>query len=344
MLVTKPMIRTPAPIQNFVSAQHVAKLAGVSRSAVSRAFTPGASIAEETRQKVMDAAETLGYQVNDLARGLLANKSRLVGLVVTKPELGFRAHLAAALTKALIARGSIPLMINTGQTEEELLAAQRTLFGHRAEATIVLSGSPPASFVSLARRNGQPLVVIGRFEPNADHVDIDNEEAARSAAALFVAAGITELGLAGSQSGTQSVVQREQAFTIEALRLGARVVAVRGSDSDYAGGLDAGRQLLERLDRPRAIFCINDLIALGVVDYARHRAGLRVPQDVCIIGFDDLPEAGWLNYGLSSFRQDAAEMARNAVALIESRQADPQREPAHVRIKAPLVVRDSFVP
>ena len=85
-----------AAARHFVSARQVAELAGVSRSAVSRTFTPGASVATETREKVLRAAAELGYQVNDLARGLLANRSRLVGLVVTKPEVGFRAHLVAA--------------------------------------------------------------------------------------------------------------------------------------------------------------------------------------------------------------------------------------------------------
>lgn len=154
----------------FVSAEQVAQLAGVSRSAVSRTFTPGASVAPATREKVLRAAEELGYHVNDLARGVLANQSRLVGIVATRPEVGFRAHLAAALAKALIRRGSIPILINTGRTEEELLAAQKMLIGHRAEAIIILSGSPPASFLELAQRNGQPLIVTGRSEPDADHV------------------------------------------------------------------------------------------------------------------------------------------------------------------------------
>lgn len=328
----------------FVSAQHVARRAGVSRSAVSRAFTPGASIATETREKVMRAAEELGYQVNDLARGLLINQSRLVGLVVTKPEVGFRAHLAAALTKALIRRGSVPIMINTGQTEQELVAAQKALFGHRAEATIILSGSPPSSFVELARRNGQPLVVLGRSEPDADHVEIDNAHAAREAAALFVARGMKRLGLAGSLSGTPSIVERENAFRAEAERLGAVVIAARGSDSDYGGGLEAGRQLLDRKDRPQAIFCVNDPVAFGVMDHARAHVGLEIPRDLAVIGFDDVPEAGWLSYRLTTFRQDPEAMARMAVALLDLRQQEPDRPPMRGRLASPLIVRDSFVP
>lgn len=328
----------------FVSAEQVALRAGVSRSAVSRAFTPGASVSPATRERVMQAAEELGYQVNDLARGLLVNQSRLVGLVVTKPEVGFRAHLAAALAKALIQRGSIPILINTGQTEEELLAAQRTLFGHRAEATIVLSGSPPSTFVELARRNGQPLVVIGRSEPDADHVRTGNSEASRKAAALFVARGYRHLGLAGSHSGTPSIVERENAFIAEAHALGATVRSARGADSDYESGLSAARQILAGSKRPEAIFCTNDQIAFGVMDHARRDLGLSVPDELAVIGFDDVPEAAWLSYELTTFRQDPKVMARRAVELIERRQREPDAPPAYERLPPQLVIRRSFVP
>ncbi|AHG49541.1 transcriptional regulator (plasmid) [Rhizobium leguminosarum bv. trifolii CB782] len=237
----------------FVSAEQVAQLAGVSRSAVSRTFTPGASVAPATREKVLRAAEELGYHVNDLARGVLANQSRLVGIVATRPEVGFRAHLAAALAKALIRRGSIPILINTGQTEEELLAAQKILIGHRAEAIIILSGSPPASFLELAQRNGQPLVVIGRSKPEADHVRAGNIEASRKAATALYDSGRRRLAVIGSNSGTPAIVERENAFLSAAKSLGASVTAARGDDSDYEGGVTAGRVLFSQRMKPRRL-------------------------------------------------------------------------------------------
>jgi DNA-binding LacI/PurR family transcriptional regulator len=328
----------------FVSAQQVAERAGVSRSAVSRAFTPGASVATETREKIMQAASELGYQVNDLARGLLANQSRLVGLVVKGPEVGWRAALTAALAKALIRRGSVPILINTGETDAEMLAAQQTLFGYRAEATMVLNGTPPASFVELARRNGQPLIVLGRSEPEADHVRADNDTPSREAARLFVQAGAKVLGLAGSDSATPSVTEREEGFRAEAAALGVEVIWHRGGDSNYRGGLRAAERMFAGPVRPDAVFCINDQIALGVLDHIRHRAGLRVPEDVKVIGFDDVPEAGWLSYGLTTYRQDPVEMAEEAVDVLDLRQAEPHRPPQRRRLTAHLIVRQSFTP
>ncbi|MCX8998279.1 LacI family DNA-binding transcriptional regulator [Rhizobiaceae bacterium BDR2-2] len=334
----------PQGRMRFVSAEQVAQRAGVSRSAVSRTFTPGASVAPATRAKVLEAARELGYQVNDLARGVLANHSRLVGIVATKPEVGFRAHLASALAKALIARGNIPVLINTGQTEAEMLAAQRTLIGHRAEATVILSGSPPQSFFDLARRNGQPLVVIGRSEPDADHVRAGNSEASRKAAAAFLRAGRTRLAIAGSASGTPSIRERETAFAAEAERLGASVAIGRGADSDYESGVAAARLLFGGAGHPDAVFCVNDQIAFGLMDFIRCERGLAVPEDVAVIGFDDVPEAAWLSYRLTTFRQDPVSMAARAVDLIGRRLAEPDLPPAYERIIPDFVVRQSFIP
>lgn len=325
----------------FVSAQQVAELAGVSRSAVSRAFTPGASIAAETRDKVMEAAAKLGYQVNDLARGLLANRSRLVGLVTTKPEVGFRAHLVAALTRALIRRGSIPLLINTGSSEQEMEAAQTALFGYRAEATIILSGSPPASFVELARRNGQPLVMLGRSEPGCDHVRIDNAGAAARAARHFIDLGLKRVAVAGSESATPSIVERERVFVETAEMLGASVAVARGRDSDYAGGQQAASALLGAGSSPQAVFCVNDLMALGLLDAARDRFGLRVPRDVSVIGFDDIPEASWDAYRLSTFRQDPEEMAAEVIRQLERRLENPHAPDSVVQLDVAFIQRES---
>lgn len=328
----------------FVSAEQVAQLAGVSRSAVSRTFTPGASVAPATREKVLRAAQELGYHVNDLARGVLANQSRLVGIVATKPEVGFRAHLAAALAKFLIQRGSIPILINTGQTEDELLAAQKMLIGHRAEAIIILSGSPPASFFELAQRNGQPLIVIGRSEPDADHVRAGNSEASRKAATVFFEAGRRRLAVAGSNTGTPSIIERESAFLSTAEGLGAEVFIGRGADSDYESGITAGRALFSKAVRPDAVYCANDQIAFGLMDYVRQEVKLRIPEDVAIIGFDDVPEASWLSYQLTTFRQDPLVMAMRAVELMERRLENPDLPPGYERVIPELVIRQSFRP
>jgi DNA-binding LacI/PurR family transcriptional regulator len=334
----------PRQGRNFVSALQVAKLASVSRSAVSRAFTEGASIAPETRDRVMQAALALGYHVNDLARGLLARRSRLVGIVVTKPEEGIRTHLLAALTARLILRGSVPIVLNTGLTGEERASAQRILMGHMAEAVIVLSGSPPSSFVEAARRNGQPVIVLGRADPGTDHLMVENDRAGRTAAALFDGRGFERLGLVSSWAGTLSLTERERAFQDEAQKRGLSVAIGRGELSDYEGGVAAAKSLFAGVDAPQAVFCVNDLLAFGVMDHARRVLGLSVPGDLSVIGFDDIPQAAWGAYRLTTFRQDPMVAAKEAIRMIERRQAHPELPPLEHIVAAPLVVRETAVP
>ena len=250
------------------------------------------------------------------------------------------AHLAAALTRALIKRGNVPFLIDTGNTPQETEAAHAALFGYRAEATIVLSGSPPASFVELARRNGQPMVMIGRSEPDCDHIRLDNVRAAADIAAMFVRSGLSRLGLAGSSSGTPSIVEREQAFIQTSRQLGADLTVARGPDSDYCGGQVAAQAMLSGRARPQAVFCVNDLIALGFIDAVR-RLGLSVPADLSVVGFDDIPEASWDAYRLTTFRQDPEAIAAAAIAQMERRVADPSAAPSIVQLSAVLVRRAS---
>ncbi|MFT4174065.1 MAG: LacI family DNA-binding transcriptional regulator [Rhodocyclaceae bacterium] len=322
----------------------MAKAAGVSRSAVSRAFTPGASIAQETRTRVMQAAQKLGYQANDLARALLTRHSHLVGLVVTEPEVGFRAHLVAALTQALVQSGRIPVLINTGRSEEDILAAQRALLGYRPEATLVLSGSPPASFLDLARRHGHALILLGRSEEGAAHVRIDNAQAGRQAAVQFVTRGLRHLGVVGVGRATPSFVEREESFVAHARALGATVRVARGAEGDYAGGVEAARELLAPDAPIEGVFCVNDLLAFGLMDHVRDTLGWNIPHRLSVIGFDDVPQAAWASYRLTTFRQDPARMAAEVLRLLDVITAGAHGEEIDACLVAPLVLRATLRP
>jgi len=329
---------------HFISAHMVAERAGVSRSAVSRAFTPGASIAPETRKKVMQAAAELGYQVNDLARGLLANRSRLVGLVASDPASPFRTHQIAALSRRLVERGSVPVLIPTGTGEDQVGAAHSTLLRYRAEATIVLSGMPSSSIVKLAQRNGQPLIVMGRTEHGPDHIRIDNARAAQVAVEVFIARGMTKLGLVTSAVGSPNLIEREEAFVAAARKHGLSVRVQRAGYTDYDGGQAAASLLLGAGDSVEAVFCVNDLMALGLMDYARDVLNLSIPENLSVIGFDGIPETRWGAYRLTTFHQDEEALAAEAIRVLDLRQADPKAPPIVSVLEVPLVYRGSVRP
>ena len=324
----------------FVSAQAVAARAGVSRSAVSRAFTPGASIAPDTMARVHEAAAALGYQVNDLARGLLANRSRLVGLVASDADTPFRAHTIAALSQSLIKRGNLPVVINIGATADDVANAIRQLLGYRAEATVFLSGSPPTSLVELTRSNGQPQILINRAETGLDSVHCDDDDGAQQAFEVLRLSGATRFAVVNKTKPSPSLLARERAFVGFAAASGFRTSIVRAGNSDYEGGREAARRLLVRGTPPDAIFCANDLMAFGLLDYLRE-TGLCVPDDVSVVGFDDVPVAAWSSYRLTTLRQDPRRVAREVISILDRRLAEPDAPPVTVYFPVELVVRDT---
>jgi DNA-binding LacI/PurR family transcriptional regulator len=326
--------------RRFVSAQNVAERAGVSRSAVSRAFTPGASIAPATLAKVRKAADALGYEVNDLARGLLAHRSQLVGLVTSDPESPFRAQMIAALGRALIERGNMPAIISVGPTAEDLANARRQLLRYRAEATVFLSGSPPASLIELARRNGQTLILISRAETGLDSVQCDDRGGAKQAFEALRMTGASRFAVVNMARPSPSLLAREQAFAQFAAARRAAPTIVRVGHSDYEGGREAARQLLAGGQTPDAVFCVNDLLAFGVLDHLRC-AGLSAPGDVSVIGFDDLPMAAWAPYRLTTLRQDPERIAKEVVSILNERMAEPDVAPMSVTFPVDLIVRET---
>lgn len=324
--------------RRFVSARDVADRAGVSRSAVSRAFTPGASIAPATLARVQEAADALGYEVNDLARGLLAHRSQLVGLVTSDPETPFRAEMIRALSRALIERGNVPTIISVGLSAEDVAKASRQLLRYRAEATIFLSGSPPASLVEMTRRNRQPLMLINRAETGIDAVRCDNRGGARQAFRLLRKSGASRLAMINTVGPSPSFAARESAFVKLATAEGLKVTLGRGRHSDYEGGREAARQLLANGQAPDAVFCGSDLMAFGAIDHFRS-ACFSIPDDISVIGFDDVGIAAWGAYNLTTLRQDPERIAKEVIAILDRRSVDPDLPPISITFPVDLVIR-----
>lgn len=308
----------------FVSAQQVAERAGVSRSAVSRTFTAGASVSDATRRKVLRAAEELGYHVNHLARGLIHDESGIVSLLVAEMATPFQSAMLAALTRRLQAADRVALVIDTSGGVDGVEAALRRSLNYRAGASVVLSGAPSASLVAACVNSGQRVVLINRDDPIAGpaQVSVDNAAAAREALHMLDRCGCRRVALVSSTAGTPSIVTREQAFTAAAAERGIACTVVRAGPTGYAAGFDAGRSVLSGSARPDAAFCVTDLLACGFMDAATRAFGLAIPDELCVIGFDDIEQAGWAAYDLTTFRQPVDEMAGHIMALLTAPEPD----------------------
>jgi len=321
--------------KTFVTAQMVAERAGVSRSAVSRTFTNGASVSEATRRKVLEAAGALGYHVNHLARGLRENNN-IVCLVVANLTTPIRARLVDVLTRRLQAVGKIIMIINTETDEQSAALALRQTLNYRADATVVLSGTPPASLIETCLANGQQVILINRDERlvGSSNLGVDNAMAGSEAFFLLQRAGCQRLAVVASDARTASLVERQRAFVAAATAAGVPVTTTEVGPSSYSEGQIAARRLFGRSQAPDGVFCVTDLFALGFMDTARQEFALRIPQDLCVIGFDDIEQAGWTSYDLTTFSQPLDRIADEVVALLQQ----PNHADSARRVIEPLPV------
>ncbi|WP_368516608.1 substrate-binding domain-containing protein [Rhizobium sp.] len=329
--------------RDFVSAEEVARRAGVSRSAVSRAFTPGASVSEATRQKILRAAEELGYQVNHLARGLMRNESGIVCLIVSEVATPYRSALLRELTQQLQIVGKVAMLVNTDRSDGSVDRALQQAIRYRADASIILSGLPDKSITQLCLRSGQRLVLINRDDdqPGPLRINLDDREAAGRVVTAFVRAGCTRLAFANSEAGTPSLMAREAGFIAAAKAHGLDVIVERYGWTGYEAGKVVAQRLLTRSERPDAVFCATDLLACGLMDAARHQFSLSIPDQLCVIGFDDIEQASWSSYDLTTFAQPVAAIARQAVTWLGESRSSDRLEGHSVTLHAELAWRGS---
>ena len=331
--------------KNIASAAEVAKLAGVSRSAVSRTFTPGASVSKDTRERVLAAAAELNYHVNHLARGLSNEKSRPICILGANLNAPYQASLLDALTQRLQIAGRAVMVINTSGGEASADAALRQTLNYRASATIVLSGTPQTTLIETCVLSGQHVILVnraGQFE-GTDHISIDYQSAMADAHHMLLRAGCQKLAVASSTIQSPSLLARENLFIKAAEDANQACTLLRAGPTSYQTGVDAARRLLASRDRPDGVFCVTDLIACGFMDVAKKEFGLRIPEDICIVGFDDIEQASWLGYQLTTFAQPLGEMADAISELLENA-SDKERKKQHLIFHAPPVWRHSVRP
>jgi DNA-binding LacI/PurR family transcriptional regulator len=329
--------------RSFVTAADVAKRAGVSRSAVSRAFTPGASVSTETRQRVVRAAQHLGYRVNRLAQGLINARSNVVGLVGTDLHQPFHAELLATLSSALLAEGFQCMLLNAANADQDMGGLIARVLEYRVFAIIVMTGTPPAQIVEECLSNGVPVILINKPLPKhaVDTIVADHAAGGRLAAEHLLDAGCRHLGVVSSDARTASLMGRLNAFRARAADAGTPVRIWQQGPTDYRAGRDAALAMLAdgELD---GVFCVTDLLALGFLDGARFERGRRVPDELSVIGFDDIPQARWSAYQLTTFRQPVEDLAGAVMEMIRRRAEDPGVPRTLTTIPVRLVVRSTL--
>jgi DNA-binding LacI/PurR family transcriptional regulator len=325
-----------------ITSADVARLAGVSQSAVSRVFTPGASASAKTAAKVRDAAEQLGYRPNVLARAMITGKSRIIGLVVAYLENQFYPVALERLSNVLQDRGYHILIFMAGNATENVERVVDELIDYQVDGIITASVAMTNDLTSRCQAAGIPVVMFnrGQNDPRLSEVTSDNRAGGRRVAEFLVAAGHRRIAHIMGWQGSSTGRDRAEGFRDGMAAAGFEPFAMIDGEYSRERAADVAHALCTGAERPDAIFVGNDHMAFAVMDELRHALGLRVPEDISIIGYDDVPMAAWPSYNLTTIRQPVNRMVSAAVETLLG-QIEGNTEPRHFRIDGPLMVRRS---
>ncbi len=329
-----------------ITLRDVAARAGVSASAVSRVFTPGAPASPLTRQKVEAAAAELGYQPSMLASALSTRRTKLIGLVGTNFKNPAFLQIFDRMTRALQAQALRPLLVNLSDAMT-LEAAVRMLRQYSVDGVILASSTLPPGFPLAFRAAGLPVVhAFGRWSPAPEvHVvGVDNRQAGRLAAETLLARGYRRLGFLGGPQGATSTEDRLAGFRARlAEDPGLPILTGFAESYSFAGGRAAMQGLLATGVEAEAWFCGDDILSLGARS-ALEEAGLRVPRDVGLLGMNDMEMAGWPSVGLSTIRQPFDAIVDAAVGQIAALLTAPGEPPRALLFPCDLVERHTLRP
>jgi LacI family transcriptional regulator len=326
------------------TSHDVALAAGVSQPTVSRALRGAPSVAEPTRRRVLEAAERMGYVPSERGRSLATRRSGRIGVVVEDLGNPFYFELLDALHDQL-ERSDIRMVVLTpARGDPERL--ERLVDGSTdgvVLTTTLLDSELPRRLLD----RGFPFVLLNRIVDDvaADSCSAANVEGAARLAAELVAHGHRSIGAILGPSTTSTGRDREIGLrrALATHGLAARAESTRRGPFAYDTGHRAIRELLALPSPPTAVFCANDVIAIGALNGAR-AAGARVPRDLSIVGFDDIAMASWEVFELTTARQDLQAMCRTATDLLLARIADPDRPPRRHVVPAEVVHRATLGP
>jgi len=319
------------------SAHDVARLAGVSQAAVSRAFTPGASIAAGTRDKVVAAAKALGYRPNLLARSLIKGRSGIVGVVIGNPRYPFFQAALDALSTRLSQVGK-HILVYTADENAIVDAHVEELLKYRVDAVLLLAASLSPAMTDQCRAEDVPVISFGRSPPppaSLPSVVGDNAAGAAKIAEHMLEQGYRRLALIAGTPDTSSSREREAGFVehlvAEGLPPPERAVGYFRREAAFA----AARSLLARRPRPEAIFCANDDMALAAIEVARFEFGLEIGRELGVAGFDDIEQASWRSFDLTTYSLPVMPMVDLTVGILLD-----EAQPA---LAAPAVVQGALL-
>jgi len=326
-----------------VSIKDIARLAGVSHSTVSRALNKSPLIPPKTAQRIQRIAAETGYAASVAARSLVTRRTEAIGVVVTSIADPFNGEVVAGIEEVANQEGFSVVLATSQADPRRELTVVRSFRERRVDGILVASSRLGAQYLPLFSELETPIVLLNNQHPSefAHSVSIDNADGGFQAVAHLIRLGHRDIAYIGDEFGLQSDTERFRGFqaAMRKARLKIRPNLVVRGDGKSAGGKKCAEGLLALPNSPTAIFCYNDMTALGVIEAVQARRW-RVGREVSVVGFDDLFFAASLQPPLTTFRQPKRELGKQAMQLLIAtlRQQPAERK---VVVRGELVVRGS---
>jgi len=335
-----------AAMKPNVTSFDVARLAQVSQSAVSRTFTPGASVSEGTRARVLDAAAKLGYRPNAHARSLITKRSRIIGLVLSYLENLFYPVALQRLAERLQRDGYHVLLFISQDTNADDLVTE--ILQYHVDGIVLAATTLSSGLARTCAEASIPVVLFNRVMgpgsggQSVSSVRGDNLAGGRALAEFLVAGGHRRIAYIAGAEESSTNLERERGFREGLAAAGRHIWARATGNYDFQQAQQAARELFAAAERPDAVFVASDHMAFAVMDTLRFELGLRVPEDVSVVGFDNVPQADWGAYRLTTFEQPVAAMIEATVSLLQEHLRDEAAAPArNIVVPGSVVVRES---
>ncbi len=307
-------------VQRKNTSIDVAKLAGVSQATVSRTLNNPESVSEETRSRVMNAARELNYLPNAIARSLVSNKTNMIGVIVDHFENPFYSSFIHLISEKLNARGQKVLLFNNAKSANiEDILNEAMCF--RVEGLLIASSLLSQQLAEKSIPTRIPVVLINRQIVSEKYCSVasDDVDSGRIVADFFKNKGFSSFAFISGLAHMPSSYQRQNGFLGRLQEWGFSSFMVEKGEYTYESGLSAMNRIIEHYDgKPTAVFCANDLMALGAIDAIRRHPPLRIPEDFSIIGFDDINQSSWDAYRLTTMRLPINSMIDTAFEYFSS--------------------------
>lgn len=330
----------------MASLQQVAERARVSIATVSRVLNKSDKVVPETRAAVEEALRELGYRPSRVARRLRMKDGRahLVGLIIPDIQNPFYAEIARGVEDAAYANNYALLLCNSDENLEKERFYLDVMRDESVDGLVLPPFSETDEAVIEMVKIGMPVVCVDRSLSKArtDLVEVDNYRGAVEAVNHLLDKGHKHIGLIEGRTQVSTNRERRRGYVdaLEARGVTVRKELMRAGDFKQESGRVLANELLDLRRAPTALFVLNNLMTVGALA-ALHQRGLRVPQDVAVVGFDDLPWAEALDPPPTVVRQPAYEVGVQAMELLLKRISEPGRPAATVRLVPELVVRKS---